>query len=514
MLIARPSVLAPALLGLASPVLSAQTLLHEISPPDLDCSSRFGSALDLEGGLLLTVSELSDQSFMARVYLYDANSGDELWRIDSPAPPAFGDAVELVGERALVGSSAEGGGSGVGRVKAFSTVDGSFLGNLDAPAAFPGARFGYSLAEGGGRLAVGDPRFDSDAGIVHLYDATSGVYLESIPSPEGAEHFGESVALEGDLLIVGAPEDSFPYLSPASDGAAYLFDLAQPGSAPVSIVPSLVGNAGVDVALNNGIPTVVGIEGTDQTGHGVLHGGAAFPASSFEWDESDLGIPPVRVVDAGGGRTYLGGVLNFSPFVLSGAVTAIVPDTGERLYTLFSPESVPGVADMNLFGAEVAADDDLLAVQDLRYPKPEGASSQCSVGTVYIYDATPDFPLITTPIGIDEVGVEELLLRDDPSVASGDLYLLVGGISGTNPGVVLNGVQVPLNLDLVTDYFLVNANGPGLENTFGTWGPDAVALSQLSVPVPVGLPPVELVLLSIETTGGLSVRAASAPTTY
>ena len=53
----------------------------------------------------------------------------------------------------------------------------------------------------------------------------------------------------------------------------------------------------------------------------------------------------------------------------------------------------------------------------------------------------------------------------------GELYLVVGSLSGTDPGFDVGGVQVPLNQDVYFDFSIANANGPLLVNTFAFLDP-------------------------------------------
>lgn len=79
----------------------------------------------------------------------------------------------------------------------------------------PGSGFGSALDLDGTELAVGAPRLDTlgtDAGGVFVWtlapDGTS-ISVSSIapPSPTAGDRFGAAVALDGDLLAVGAPGD-------------------------------------------------------------------------------------------------------------------------------------------------------------------------------------------------------------------------------------------------------------------------------------------------------------------
>ncbi|MBI1295551.1 hypothetical protein GC175_11405 [bacterium] len=84
--------------------------------------------------------------------------------------------------------------------------------------------FGLGVAINGDIVAVGAP-FDDDlgtsSGSVYLFNATTGQQLAKITAADGqaGSRFGESVDIDGSTLIVGAPLDN-------GIGAAYLFDIA------------------------------------------------------------------------------------------------------------------------------------------------------------------------------------------------------------------------------------------------------------------------------------------------
>jgi hypothetical protein len=95
-----------------------------------------------------------------------------------------------------------------------------------------GDRMGQSVLLDGDLLFVGAALDDNqsavDAGTVYIYGKDVGgtenwgqIALVRPIAPTGAESFGQSVAAEGDLLVVGAPGDDD---GAAESGAAYIFD--------------------------------------------------------------------------------------------------------------------------------------------------------------------------------------------------------------------------------------------------------------------------------------------------
>ncbi len=76
--------------------------------------------------------------------------------------------------------------------------------------------FGYSVAISGDTLAVGDPsddQYGAEAGSVTIYQSDpAGHWVEitrlTASDAEEGIRFGNSLALSGDTLVVGAPYDN------------------------------------------------------------------------------------------------------------------------------------------------------------------------------------------------------------------------------------------------------------------------------------------------------------------
>ena len=95
-----------------------------------------------------------------------------------------------------------------------------------------GDHFGESIAMNGGKMAVGASTSDlpaTSAGAVYVFAEGGGTYAlqQKLVIPEGTngDIFGCSVALEGTTLIGGAREDS-PVPGKSAYGAAYVFEFA------------------------------------------------------------------------------------------------------------------------------------------------------------------------------------------------------------------------------------------------------------------------------------------------
>jgi hypothetical protein len=102
--------------------------------------------------------------------------------------------------------------------------------------AVPQKLFGASLALSGDTLAVGATGEDSESGAVYVFRRSGTAWLQEAllhaSNAESLDHFGASVALSGDLLAVGAPQEDSAALGIGGDqgnhgiwdnGAVYVF---------------------------------------------------------------------------------------------------------------------------------------------------------------------------------------------------------------------------------------------------------------------------------------------------
>jgi hypothetical protein len=96
-----------------------------------------------------------------------------------------------------------------------------------------GAQLGWSVAVDGGFAVVGAPYDDlvgNDAGVVKIFDTATGALLHVIanPSPADSDTFGNSVAISGTQMVVGASQDD---TGASNAGSVYVYDLS--GGTPV-----------------------------------------------------------------------------------------------------------------------------------------------------------------------------------------------------------------------------------------------------------------------------------------
>jgi hypothetical protein len=157
------------------------------------------------------------------------------------SPVDFGESLAVLGAaHLLVGDPAESTrAAGSGAVSFFEDLPDLLPDLEDGEPFFPtrtfrhpagqgDANFGVSLAGLGANALIGAPGDDAGgdaSGAVYLFDTNTGNLLQTFlnPSPAAVDHFGYSITVVGDQVLVGAPGDD---TLGANAGAAYLFDAA------------------------------------------------------------------------------------------------------------------------------------------------------------------------------------------------------------------------------------------------------------------------------------------------
>ncbi len=213
----------------------------KLTAADGAVNDEFGYAVAIDGDTV-AVGAKKDNSARGAVYLFERDAGgvDQWGQVkkitasDSATSDYFGYRVVLDGDRLAVGSghgnSRQGaaylfernsGGTGNwGEVKKLTTPDGQ----IDD-------QFGWSIALSGDTVAVGayaDDDHGADAGAVYLFERDSGgagawgqTHKLFGAGAVAGDRFGVVLALDGDTLAVGAPQDNE---RARRAGAAYVFE--------------------------------------------------------------------------------------------------------------------------------------------------------------------------------------------------------------------------------------------------------------------------------------------------
>ncbi|MDA1266898.1 MAG: hypothetical protein O2816_17595 [Planctomycetota bacterium] len=292
---------------------------------------EFGTAMDIDGGRLAVGTPGVDHPVQGgHVYVYDLATREKLHRIQSSfAKLKLGTALDLDGDSLVVG------GPGAswnpeGRVFVFDlsnapyemTTDDAIL-TIDGPGS--GDRFGTSVALDGNLLLVGAVAGD----VAYVYDWTTGQLLHEFSPADQYSQFGHSVALEGNLAAVGAPnEDTAAHIA----GSVFVFDVVT-GQQLYWLLPPkpwFQADFGFDLDLDGG-RLLVGDPGwTRPTYLFEAATGALLMEFRGTEDSEDFGWS----VSLDGDRAMVG-----EPGFFEGSVYVFDTDTGARL-AKYTPESL------------------------------------------------------------------------------------------------------------------------------------------------------------------------------
>lgn len=206
--------------------------------PDL-----FGQCLALEGTVAVIGSPGDDQADLGTdsgsVYMMkvlDTNPQTNVIRkvrlplAEANANDVFGSSVGISGNIAVVGAPGDTGlgKAGAGTVHVFEIPTGQRVLNTPAFDATAGDAFGSSVAIHGDLILVGSPKSEtssifSNTGSAYLINFVGKFILKKYlpPFSLGGEQFGSAVSLSGSLSLISAP---FGQQSAGTTGIAFLFD--------------------------------------------------------------------------------------------------------------------------------------------------------------------------------------------------------------------------------------------------------------------------------------------------
>lgn len=310
----------------------------------------------------------------------------------------FGVSVAVGGSTAVIGARDENasGQFQAGNVYVLDLTTDAIQ-TLVSPNAQTGGEFGQSVAISGSTVVVGAPAESSagqaDAGNAYVFSTTTGDLLATLssPSPSAGGYFGDSVAISGSTVVVGAPGETSAGKSSA--GNAYVFSASTGTLLQTLVSPNaqVGGGFGTSVAIS-GSTIAVGAPG--ETDGGQLAAGNAYTFSAtsgdlghtlktpnaqtdgeFGWSVSVSGAT-VAVGAPGetvGGDSYAGHAYTFNA------------TSGHRLRTFLSPNAQTDGG----FGTSVALGGTTLVVG----ADGESAGGQAAAGGVYTFQSHSGAPL-------------------------------------------------------------------------------------------------------------------------
>lgn len=337
----------------------------------------FGYAVATDGDWVAVGRPLGNTTFIddGAVYLYrDTGAGwalqQKLTAPDAAGGDQFGFSVKIDGGVLAIGAIGDD-GRGSAYVYRFDGAAWNFETKLQQAATTAGARFGNALALDGGLLLVGAP-LQSGGGLAWVYGFDGAAWTNTAilnPADDADDdEFGFSVDLEGGLALVSAHLQDGPGGSIANAGAAYVFAFdgvswTEQAKLTAEADASAQANFGYSSALVNGAALI-----------GAFQANTA--AGSFT------------------GAAYT--------FRATGGVWA-------RESTLVASDATPG----DFFGIAVAGDTSIIIGASGDAP---AGSTQTRFGAAYTFDAAPPPP--PPPVDTDGDGLfdpTEVEIGTDPN---------------------------------------------------------------------------------------------------
>ncbi|QDV17338.1 Calx-beta domain protein [Gimesia panareensis] len=207
-------------------------------------SDRFGADPEIDGDTLITGAIHWHGTYpgegAALIYVRNDQgtpeySGDDTWDYQATLSPPdadsnadyFGWSVDISGDTAVVGALfGDGSAENMGAVYVYTRSNGewSFQQKLTVPDTIANGYFGDTLAIEGDTLVVGAQGTDNYSGSAYIFQRENGVWTKTASltadSPEENARFAEEIEIDHSTIVIGAVSESGTY---SQSGAVYIY---------------------------------------------------------------------------------------------------------------------------------------------------------------------------------------------------------------------------------------------------------------------------------------------------
>ncbi|UCD74906.1 MAG: FG-GAP repeat protein [Phycisphaerales bacterium] len=346
--------------------------IHKLTAEQGAWRNGFGWCGCVSGQVIIVGAQEDDHAGTdsGSAYLFDTVTGDLIRKLiadDAATGDAFGCCVAVSEDIIVVGARFDddaGGDSGSAYV--FDAAKGEQIHKLTADDAEDFDHFGASVSVSGNTIVVGS-RYDDDAGFMsgsaYVFDAVSAEQVHKLTADDAAQGdcFGWSVSVNGNTVVVGAPDDSD---AGSSTGSAYVFD-ATTGQQLHKLTAddgAAYDSFGASVSVSGNI-AVVGAACTDDAGESTgsayifdvttgqqLHKLTADDGAAYDYFGNSVSISDATIV--------VGAIFDDDAGPGSGSVYVFDAPTGRQLCKLIAEDATAG----DRFGEFVFADADSVLV--------------------------------------------------------------------------------------------------------------------------------------------------------
>ena len=318
---AQLTVFAITVVSAQAPAQIDQTPVQSLSAANGEQGDQFGAAIALDGDLL-AIGAPGQATGVVELHRRVGGAWQLEHTLSEPNlvdDAQFGSSVAVQGDRVVVAAPREVMGTPwqVGTVFVYERIGGAWVSTAQLASGDPHtgyALFGSAVALDGQRIVVGAVGGQgvvfAGAGAAFAFELIGGTWtrIAELRASDGfvSDAFGESVAIEGDTVLIGAPERD-PSAAGLIGGAVYVFERNGAAWPQTQIVTA---------------PFAPGLA-MNEIGNALALDGAQFLVGAHE----TLGSNGALVFERAGGAWTLAQVLSTSMAMYSGSAVDIEGDT-------------------------------------------------------------------------------------------------------------------------------------------------------------------------------------------